>query len=58
MEDMHQIFDSYFYLLMQAMKLVGDALSHDSGEVRAAACICLKNVSRSVKVCDSNNSQN
>ncbi|XP_016515547.1 uncharacterized protein LOC107832234 isoform X2 [Nicotiana tabacum] len=36
-------------LSLEAMKLVGDALSHDSGEVRAAACICLKNVSRSVK---------
>ncbi|XP_059315265.1 uncharacterized protein LOC132065757 isoform X1 [Lycium ferocissimum] len=36
-------------LSLEAMKFVTDALSHDSGEVRAAACICLKNVSRSVK---------
>ncbi|KAK4356525.1 hypothetical protein RND71_025496 [Anisodus tanguticus] len=36
-------------LSLEAMKFVTDALSQDSGEVRAAACICLKNVSRSVK---------
>ncbi|KAL3354294.1 hypothetical protein AABB24_018775 [Solanum stoloniferum] len=36
-------------LSLEAMKFVTDALSQDSGEVRAAACVCLKNVSRSVK---------
>lgn len=36
-------------LSLEAMKFVTDALSQESGEVRAAACICLKNVSRSVK---------
>ncbi|MCD7446350.1 hypothetical protein HAX54_005957 [Datura stramonium] len=36
-------------LSLEAMKFVTDALSQDSGEVRAAACFCLKNVSRSVK---------
>ncbi|CAI9774496.1 unnamed protein product [Fraxinus pennsylvanica] len=34
---------------MQAFNFLTDALTHDSPEVRAAACICLKNVSRSVK---------
>lgn len=37
--------------IFQALKLVTDALSCKSPEVRVAACICLKNVSRSVKVC-------
>ncbi|KAK4709009.1 hypothetical protein R3W88_029934 [Solanum pinnatisectum] len=36
-------------LSLEAMKFVTDALSQDSGEVRAAACVCLKNVCRSVK---------
>lgn len=52
---MHHIFDIYIFCL-QAMKFVTDALSQDSGEVRAAACVCLKNVSRSVKVRDVHNS--
>uniref|UniRef100_A0A5B6ZSE1 Putative armadillo repeat-containing protein 8 n=1 Tax=Davidia involucrata TaxID=16924 RepID=A0A5B6ZSE1_DAVIN len=36
-------------LSLQVLNLVTDALIHDSADVRAAACICLKNVSRSVK---------
>ncbi|XP_019155555.1 PREDICTED: armadillo repeat-containing protein 8 [Ipomoea nil] len=36
-------------LSLEALKLVTDALSSKSPEVRVAACICLKNVSRSVK---------
>ncbi|CAN4121008.1 unnamed protein product [Withania somnifera] len=36
-------------LSLEAMKFVTGALSQESGEVRAAACICLKNVSRSGK---------
>lgn len=35
---------------MQALKFINDAMIHDSAEVRAAACICLKNISRSVEV--------
>lgn len=35
---------------MQVLDFVTEALAHDSAEVRAAACIFLKNVSRSVKV--------
>lgn len=34
---------------LQALKFIIDALSHDSSEVRSAACICLRSVSRSVK---------
>ncbi|KAI8573189.1 hypothetical protein RHMOL_Rhmol01G0259400 [Rhododendron molle] len=34
----------------QVLKLVTDALTHDSADVRAAACSCMKSVSRSVKV--------
>ncbi|KAA8528086.1 hypothetical protein F0562_035045 [Nyssa sinensis] len=36
-------------LSLQVLNLVTDALIHDSADVRAAACICLKSVSRSVK---------
>lgn len=54
-EVMHQYFYIYIFCT-QAMKFVTDALSQDSGEVRAAACVCLKNVSRSVKVCNVHNS--
>ncbi|XP_052187285.1 uncharacterized protein LOC127798042 [Diospyros lotus] len=36
-------------LSLQVLNLVTDALTHDSANVRAAACICLKSVSRSVK---------
>lgn len=35
---------------MQALDVITDVLTHDTAEVRAAACICLKSVSRSVKV--------
>lgn len=35
---------------MQVLASVTEALAHDSAEVRTAACIFLKNVSRSVKV--------
>ncbi|TQD77412.1 hypothetical protein C1H46_037055 [Malus baccata] len=38
------------FLSLQALKLVSDALTHDSSEVRTAACICLRCVSRSIKV--------
>ncbi|KAL8129342.1 hypothetical protein V2J09_018497 [Rumex salicifolius] len=34
---------------LQVLKFIIDALSHDSSEVRNAACICLRSVSRSVK---------
>ncbi|KAK6119777.1 hypothetical protein DH2020_046481 [Rehmannia glutinosa] len=34
---------------LQVLHIVTEALAHDSAEVRAAACIFLKNVSRSVK---------
>ncbi|PIN12356.1 Proteins containing armadillo/beta-catenin-like repeat [Handroanthus impetiginosus] len=34
---------------LQVLNFVPEALAHDSAEVRAAACILLKNVSRSVK---------
>ncbi|KAB2606171.1 hypothetical protein D8674_005888 [Pyrus ussuriensis x Pyrus communis] len=37
------------FLSSQALKLVSDALTHDSSEVRTAACICLRCVSRSIK---------
>ncbi|KAM2057849.1 hypothetical protein ACFX16_030489 [Malus domestica] len=37
------------FLSLQALKLVSDALTHDSFEVRTAACICLRSVSRSIK---------
>lgn len=33
----------------KALKFVTNALTHDTAEVRAAACICLRNISRSVK---------
>ncbi|XP_027152067.1 armadillo repeat-containing protein 8 [Coffea eugenioides] len=36
-------------LSLKALQFMVDAMSHDSAEVRAAACICLKNVSRSVE---------
>ncbi|KAL3620395.1 hypothetical protein CASFOL_035307 [Castilleja foliolosa] len=36
-------------LHLEALKFVTEALAHDSADVRAAACIFLKNVSRSVK---------
>ncbi|GMH00047.1 hypothetical protein Nepgr_001886 [Nepenthes gracilis] len=36
-------------LYLQVLELVTDAFAHDSSEVRIAACICLKSVSRSVK---------
>ncbi|CAK9164685.1 unnamed protein product [Ilex paraguariensis] len=32
-----------------ALDFVSNALTHDSAEVRAAACICIKSLSRSVK---------
>lgn len=36
-------------LALQVLNLIADALTHDNAEVRTAACICLKSVSRSVK---------
>ncbi|GFZ13011.1 ARM repeat superfamily protein [Actinidia rufa] len=36
-------------LSLQVLNMVTDALSHDSANVRAAACLCLKSVTRSVK---------
>ncbi|KAF4349477.1 uncharacterized protein LOC115719633 [Cannabis sativa] len=37
------------FLTLKALKLVIDGLTQDSSAVRAAACICLKSVSRSIK---------
>lgn len=34
---------------LQALNFITDALSHATADVRVAACICLKNISRSVK---------
>nr|XP_043634317.1 armadillo repeat-containing protein 8 [Erigeron canadensis] len=36
-------------LKLQVLNTISDALSHTSADVRVAACICLKNISRSVK---------
>ncbi|KAA8549752.1 hypothetical protein F0562_001230 [Nyssa sinensis] len=36
-------------LSLQVLNLLTDALTHESADVRTAACICLKSVSRSVK---------
>ncbi|KAH9789814.1 armadillo repeat-containing protein 8 [Citrus sinensis] len=36
-------------LSLQVLKLVVDALAHDSSDVRSAACMCLRSVSRSIK---------
>ncbi|XP_057509260.1 uncharacterized protein LOC130791934 [Actinidia eriantha] len=36
-------------LSLQVLNMVTDALSHDIANVRAAACMCLKSVTRSVK---------
>ncbi|CAI9106389.1 OLC1v1005532C3 [Oldenlandia corymbosa var. corymbosa] len=36
-------------LSLKALKFVTDSMNHDCAEVRAAACICLGNVSRSVE---------
>ncbi|CBI16370.3 hypothetical protein VitviT2T_007897 [Vitis vinifera] len=46
------------FLALQVMNSVIDALTHDSGEVRAAACICLRSVSRSVKNLSAGNFMN
>ncbi|CAA2992243.1 armadillo repeat-containing 8 isoform X1 [Olea europaea subsp. europaea] len=37
------------FLSLKAFNFLTNVLTHDSPEVRAAACICLKNISRSVK---------
>ncbi|XVF69636.1 hypothetical protein PTKIN_Ptkin11bG0097600 [Pterospermum kingtungense] len=37
------------FLSLQALNLVTDALADDYADVRAAACICLKSVTRSIK---------
>ncbi|KAL6199724.1 hypothetical protein ACLB2K_029507 [Fragaria x ananassa] len=37
------------FLSLQALNLVSEALIHDSSDVRTAACICLRCVSRSIK---------
>ncbi|KAJ4724276.1 armadillo repeat-containing protein 8-like [Melia azedarach] len=37
------------FLSLQVLNLVIDALAHDSSDVRIAACICLRSVSRSIK---------
>ncbi|XP_015875901.1 uncharacterized protein LOC107412611 [Ziziphus jujuba] len=37
------------FLSLKALNLVTNALNHDSSDVRAAACICLRSVSRSIK---------
>lgn len=36
-------------LSLQVLNLVVDALAHDSSDVRSAACMCLRSVSRSIK---------
>ncbi|XP_065867128.1 uncharacterized protein [Euphorbia lathyris] len=36
-------------LEMEALKLVTNALTHDSADVRGAACICIRSVTRSIK---------
>ncbi|XP_059431203.1 uncharacterized protein LOC132164674 [Corylus avellana] len=37
------------FLSLEMLDLVTHALTHDNADVRAAACICLKSVSRSIK---------
>ncbi|KAF5193379.1 Armadillo repeat-containing protein [Thalictrum thalictroides] len=37
------------FMSMQALNLVTNALTHDCAEVRSAACICMRSVTRSVK---------
>ncbi|XVE60003.1 hypothetical protein DITRI_Ditri05aG0091800 [Diplodiscus trichospermus] len=37
------------FLSLQVLNLVTDALTDDTADVRTAACICLKNVTRSIK---------
>ncbi|XP_018830933.1 armadillo repeat-containing protein 8 [Juglans regia] len=37
------------FLSLKALKLVTNALTNDNADVRAAACICLRSVSRSIK---------
>ncbi|XP_031271957.1 armadillo repeat-containing protein 8 [Pistacia vera] len=37
------------FLSLQVLNLVIDALAHESADVRTAACICLRSVSRSIK---------
>ncbi|KAJ8770935.1 hypothetical protein K2173_022107 [Erythroxylum novogranatense] len=37
------------FLSLQGLKLVADALTHDSVDVRTASCICLRSVTRSIK---------
>ncbi|KAI3937820.1 hypothetical protein MKW92_039097 [Papaver armeniacum] len=37
------------FLTLQVLNLVTDALKHDLAEVRTAACICIRSVTRSVK---------
>ncbi|PIA48490.1 hypothetical protein AQUCO_01400820v1 [Aquilegia coerulea] len=37
------------FMSMQALNLVTNALTHDCAEVRTAACICMRSVTRSVK---------
>ncbi|KAK6235591.1 hypothetical protein SCA6_010928 [Theobroma cacao] len=44
------------FLSLQVLNLVTDALTVDSADVRTAACICLKSVTRSIKVCNVGNS--
>ncbi|KAJ9164349.1 hypothetical protein P3X46_023938 [Hevea brasiliensis] len=37
------------FLSLQVLNLVIDALTHDSADVRTAACICIRSVTRSIK---------
>ncbi|XAR62337.1 hypothetical protein NMG60_11017061 [Bertholletia excelsa] len=46
------------FISLQMLNLVIEALAHDSADVRAAACICLKTVSRSVKNLSAGNFMN
>ena len=44
-------FNFKYTFVLQVLNLVVDALTHEGASVRIAACICLRSVSRSIKVC-------
>ncbi|KAL2325934.1 hypothetical protein Fmac_024992 [Flemingia macrophylla] len=41
-----------YCIIYLVLNLVVDALSHEDANVRTAACICLRSVSHSIKVCN------
>lgn len=45
-------FNFLYTFVIQVLNLVIDALTHEDASVRTAACICLRSVSRSIKVCN------